>query len=153
MKQLSTEHAQQQPAPAAEQGLEDEIFTEIASWNIGLPLGAIKNLEKICARYASSPAQEKPPHGMIESEGYDRGETVHVAAQEKPVEAIPKWVAVKLLAARDAALHDDMSEVHHQLYGIADPTFTSLEPWKELESLATASAPPAATQETSDIER
>jgi hypothetical protein len=46
--------------------LEDEIFTEIASWNIGLPLGAIKNLEKICARFAPSPAQEKPVEASTE---------------------------------------------------------------------------------------
>ncbi len=49
---------------------------------------------------------------------------------------IPPDVARKIIAARDAHLEGDDSEVWHQLYAIADPAFTNFEPWKVLEEQA-----------------
>ena len=46
---------------------------------------------------------------------------------------IPKDVAAKLVACRDALLQGDTDEAWHQLYAIADPTFSSLDPWLEVE--------------------
>lgn len=43
--------------------------------------------------------------------------------------------ATKILAVRDALVAKDYDEAWHQLYSIADPTFTELEPWKKLEEL------------------
>lgn len=47
--------------------------------------------------------------------------------------SIPRDVAKKILAARDAILSGNNYEVYHQIYSIADPTFLNNEPWKILE--------------------
>lgn len=46
---------------------------------------------------------------------------------------VPKWIAERVLKARDAFLKKDYDEVYHQLYSIADPEFEKYEPWKDLE--------------------
>lgn len=51
---------------------------------------------------------------------------------------IPKWVAIKLLAIRDALVKNDYEEAWHQLYSIASPDFDkySNEVWRGLEDFA-----------------
>lgn len=46
---------------------------------------------------------------------------------------IPPDVAKKILAARDALIVNNTEEAFHQLYSIADPTFTDNHPWRVLE--------------------
>jgi hypothetical protein len=45
-------------------------------------------------------------------------------------------VAEAILRARDAHYLGEMSEVYHELYRIADPGFSSFEPWDRLEKIA-----------------
>ena len=46
---------------------------------------------------------------------------------------LPDDIKIKLLAIRDALLKEDINEAYHILYTIADPTFSSFDPWKLLE--------------------
>lgn len=46
---------------------------------------------------------------------------------------LPVDIRRKLLAIRDAITQGDCDEAYHQLYGIADPEFSSLTPWNKLE--------------------
>lgn len=48
--------------------------------------------------------------------------------------------AKKILLLRDALVQDNISEAYHQLYSIADPSFSSHTPWKVIEELANAQA-------------
>lgn len=50
--------------------------------------------------------------------------------------AVSPEVAEAILLARDAYYHGELSEAYHQLYRIADPEFSSLEPWERLEKIA-----------------
>jgi hypothetical protein len=46
----------------------------------------------------------------------------------------------KLLFARDALIKSgDVDEAYHQIYSIADPTFSKTEPWAEWEKVVEAS--------------
>ena len=49
---------------------------------------------------------------------------------------VPRWIAVRVLAARNALISEDINEAYHHLYSIADPTFTSFDPWEALEEIA-----------------
>lgn len=40
---------------------------------------------------------------------------------------------ITLLAIRDALVEGDVFEAYHQLYSLADPTFSEYEPWAEWE--------------------
>jgi len=44
--------------------------------------------------------------------------------------------AEKILKVRDAIIEQDYNEAWHWLYSIASPGFDKLEPWEELENLA-----------------
>lgn len=47
--------------------------------------------------------------------------------------SLPKDIRLKLLKARDALVVGDIDEAYHQLYSIASPEFSSLDPWVKLE--------------------
>lgn len=53
----------------------------------------------------------------------------------------PKWIAERILKARDAHINGDYNEVWHQLYSIADPEFKSLNPWETLEEIIKPQSP------------
>lgn len=46
-----------------------------------------------------------------------------------------KPIAEKLILLRDALVQGDTDEAYHQLYCIADPSFSKYDPWIELEKL------------------
>jgi hypothetical protein len=51
-----------------------------------------------------------------------------------------RWI-VQLLKVRDEYAKGDYAEAWHQLYQIASPDFTKLEPWAEFEAEAAALSP------------
>lgn len=57
--------------------------------------------------------------------------------KELPTWYVPRWIAQRVIAARDANVEKDYNEVYHQLYTIADPEFSKFadDTWKDLESL------------------
>jgi hypothetical protein len=62
-------------------------------------------------------------------------------------------IALKILAARDALLADDKEEAYHQLYAIADESFTSPTPWWDLEQLALSEPTPESSANSSSLAR
>ncbi len=49
---------------------------------------------------------------------------------------IPADVAAKLLRIRDALVRSEPHTPYHELYSIADPGFTSFDPWRPLQQAA-----------------
>jgi hypothetical protein len=65
------------------------------------------------------------------------GNVAHIISESSDgVIAVSSVVAGQLLAMREVLATGDTDEAYHMLYGIADPNYTSLEPWKRLEEIA-----------------
>jgi hypothetical protein len=101
------------------------------------------------------PVDELPTHAVQEvSLRHLVGQLAARRAANTP--AGDGWVMVDpstILAARDALLADNLNEAWHQLYTMADPTFTEMEPWRNLEHKAALSASPALPSQVVGVSR
>jgi hypothetical protein len=82
----------------------------------------LHELEAMCKAYQAAAPIDNVAHIISES--------------SDGVIAVSSLVAGQLLAMREVLATGDTDEAYHMLYGIADPNYTSLEPWKRLEEIA-----------------
>jgi hypothetical protein len=108
---------------AKEHGYKKRLFGEITHRYEFLP----HELEAFAKAYAQTQGQSNC-HTITESIDGDV--------------AMSQLVAGQLIAIREELAKGYTQEAYHLLYGIADPNYTSLEPWKRLEEIAMLNAAP-----------
>ncbi len=70
-----------------------------------------------------------------------------------PQSVLSGHVAKQILAVRDALIDGDVSEAWHQLYSIASPTYTDLQPWEWIERIAALHSEEAPASEPVQMEK